>query len=488
MTKNLKKIFILCLITILSFNTISTIYIKRVNAEAIATTLGVMATGDALLFLMGISGVTLTTGAMLDDDVRNTLVNNYYAKCQADNISTQTRDKWISDLKNGTLDKTCACWDSFCTWVNGVKVGDSLNQNVIGGFSSSDFYGAYSYNGYTWFYNSENDRLQNLNLESIIIFNNTGSSNLHIIGYTQTGEIQEFNFGRDLAISSSSKYNGFGNNSISNNTNSTNIKVLRCMSAYGFTLWNTNYEKNYSSLDVSIDYTQNATLSKVLGLNDANDLNIGRDLIFLGNDSISKNQDSVPINWGGIGVLNPTTGELELSPDVIDFAFQGWQQIENDGVNSDASAIILQNIMDRLQELTDVIVGENVTGNDWVIGATDSIPSVVDRTDSDSISISQKIEPNQYIAIGNFKNVFPFCIPFDIFEFFKILNAQPVAPYLEIPFSIPTGISGGHLNLTEHTLIIDLSQYESISVVCRAMFLLLFIIGLAFVTRYLIKG
>lgn len=78
------------------------------------------------------------------------------------------------------------------------------------------------------------------------------------------------------------------------------------------------------------------------------------------------------------------------------------------------------------------------------------------------------------------KDFFPFCIPFDIVDFVGVLCADPVAPSFEWTFTQYSG--------QKDTLEIDLSPFDQVAQLLRNMELLLFIIGLAFLTRNLIRG
>ena len=78
------------------------------------------------------------------------------------------------------------------------------------------------------------------------------------------------------------------------------------------------------------------------------------------------------------------------------------------------------------------------------------------------------------------KKFFPFCIPFDLYDFFTCLNADPVAPVIEWVIPLPGGGT--------YPLVIDLSAFDSVAQLLRRLQLLLFCVGLAFKTRDLIKG
>lgn len=78
------------------------------------------------------------------------------------------------------------------------------------------------------------------------------------------------------------------------------------------------------------------------------------------------------------------------------------------------------------------------------------------------------------------KDFFPFCIPFDIVDFVGVLCADPVAPSFDWTFTQFDG--------QKDTLTIDLAPFDEVAQLLRNMELLLFIIGLAFLTRNLIRG
>ena len=100
-----------------------------------------------------------------------------------------------------------------------------------------------------------------------------------------------------------------------------------------------------------------------------------------------------------------------------------------------------------------------------------------DLVDS-SYSVAQPVDSG--FEIPGLQSVFPFCIPFDLYHFFACLAADAVAPSFELPFVVD--------GLVDYTFQIDLSVFEPVAQVLRIMELLLFCIGLALVTRNLIRG
>lgn len=75
---------------------------------------------------------------------------------------------------------------------------------------------------------------------------------------------------------------------------------------------------------------------------------------------------------------------------------------------------------------------------------------------------------------------FPFCIPFDLYDFLCCLNADPVTPVIDWGVPLPDG--------SIYPIKVDLSEFDSIAQLLRRLQLLLFCIGLAAKTRDLIKG
>lgn len=82
-------------------------------------------------------------------------------------------------------------------------------------------------------------------------------------------------------------------------------------------------------------------------------------------------------------------------------------------------------------------------------------------------------------ALADLSKFFPFCIPFDLFDFFKLLNADPVAPSFTWEIQDLSGQTYG--------LTVDLSQWDSVAQLFRRLQLFLFVCGLAAASRKYIK-
>lgn len=88
---------------------------------------------------------------------------------------------------------------------------------------------------------------------------------------------------------------------------------------------------------------------------------------------------------------------------------------------------------------------------------------------------------NNDTFLADLKHLFPFCIPFDLVDCFKLFNAEPVTPRMEFP------VHFGIINY-DHTFVIDLKDFNNVAVVCRSTFLIIYMTGLILATRALIKG
>ena len=89
--------------------------------------------------------------------------------------------------------------------------------------------------------------------------------------------------------------------------------------------------------------------------------------------------------------------------------------------------------------------------------------------------------PSDYtqFQLVDLKNFFPFCIPFDLFHFFELLYAEPVAPVLHWEMADLAGKT--------YSITIDLSEWNSVAQLFRRLQLFLFVCGLAAASRKFIK-
>lgn len=103
--------------------------------------------------------------------------------------------------------------------------------------------------------------------------------------------------------------------------------------------------------------------------------------------------------------------------------------------------------------------------------------------------------PEEYTP--DITEIFPFCIPFDFYLLFDLFSAEPEAPHFTIPFPIPERIKvdsdgnfSGQYEYQQRQIEIDFRdkpELEAFMAVFRRGELILFVAGLALVTRKFIR-
>nr|DAX01721.1 MAG TPA: hypothetical protein [Inoviridae sp.] len=130
-------------------------------------------------------------------------------------------------------------------------------------------------------------------------------------------------------------------------------------------------------------------------------------------------------------------------------------------------------VIDRTEEGSKVIDEDGVTTKDWVYA--DSTTKVPDITIPNEGEVSKELKNYTFAGL---EKIFPFCLPFDMIDFIKVLDATPQAPHFKYAFPYPT-TSG----MKTFEIDIDLSPFDSVAELLRDMECLLFIMGLVLVTR-----
>lgn len=111
--------------------------------------------------------------------------------------------------------------------------------------------------------------------------------------------------------------------------------------------------------------------------------------------------------------------------------------------------------------------------------ATDGvIADTIDGTLTVSGEVAEEepeFEVNGPIGVSGLTEVFPFCIPFDIYDLLSLMAAEPETPVFTVRFVIP--------GIINEEFTIDLTPFNAVAQIVRTMELICFAIGLALVTR-----
>lgn len=86
----------------------------------------------------------------------------------------------------------------------------------------------------------------------------------------------------------------------------------------------------------------------------------------------------------------------------------------------------------------------------------------------------------QSLKLPDLRTLFPFCIPFDLYNIVTAFNVEPQAPHVQIPFNIPA------IGL-QYTFDLDFSDFNGVAQICRTMEFVAFAVGLAILTSKVIR-
>lgn len=86
-----------------------------------------------------------------------------------------------------------------------------------------------------------------------------------------------------------------------------------------------------------------------------------------------------------------------------------------------------------------------------------------------------KVDPDVSDYTLDFRKLFPFCIPFDVYKAVKLLDSSPTAPVIHYKFYLTKSKT--------YTINLNLNKFNAVAAILRKMECLLFIVGLATATR-----
>lgn len=174
------------------------------------------------------------------------------------------------------------------------------------------------------------------------------------------------------------------------------------------------------------------------------------------------------LDYNSIGI-NIKTGDIVLPTDDPDYN-------PGDSAILDVGGSWGETISDIV---TETIPGEFSDGKEGEASLEYENSETAEEQVEDTLQdeISQEVSDYQ---VNGLASVFPFCIPFDMYAFVECLAADPVAPSFTWRFYVP--------GICDEMLVIDLSDFDQAAQILRTMELLLFCVGLAFITRKIIRG
>lgn len=143
----------------------------------------------------------------------------------------------------------------------------------------------------------------------------------------------------------------------------------------------------------------------------------------------------------------------------------------------------LQNVVDDLST-ADGYTADPGTVDGYEIPEDDKWLYVPITEINDALQVISGMNVNGPKQSPGLTTVFPFCIPWDIYHFFEALAADPTPPRFEATLRLPAAIGG------DQTIVLDFNTttWNTLAQILRTMELLAFCVGLAVITRHLIRG
>ena len=192
--------------------------------------------------------------------------------------------------------------------------------------------------------------------------------------------------------------------------------------------------------------------------------------------------------------IDPDTPLQDVPWDGLDTNLQNLynQGLEEIGAIGDAQDAIIDSIGVQTGALEGAISGNAGVVSGAIGQAVSDIQDAIsEQTESLSESASATAEATESIAEAledetidwqkfDLRGLFPFCIPFDIYNMLEALDASPTAPHVQLPFVIESiGFS--------YTIDLDFSAFDQVAAVMRQMELIVYGLALAWATSKVIK-
>ena len=186
-----------------------------------------------------------------------------------------------------------------------------------------------------------------------------------------------------------------------------------------------------------------------------------------------------------------TLGVIPPSGTLFNEAYPQWLEHQRE-LEDGTTETVVQIGLGNTQAETESLTQEQIWSGQGTLTVPDVVPGTATLSDviSAIVALPGQIVTSITTALTNFftisgeassfgiqlKDFFPFCIPFDLFDFLTVLSADPQAPVFKWEIPVP------QLGRT-FEFEVDLSPWDPVASVFRTFELLAFIVGLALITR-----
>ncbi len=432
----IKRILAINLIVLIMFTSCFIDY-KKAYATALLPLLpeAGIATEEAMAWLMASFGLEPAPSVDFNDTTSvkqwgEMQKAKFIGFCINNGITAVKATAWITKVAEGTLDKGNEVWNSFKSWVTSLYPETVKYSN----------------------YGTSITGISPIGIDTVHFANSLGSSKVDLRFRDYNNDIKAIwcvvgNSLMELWLYSKYVF-GAGNNVAYKLTNDIYVyPYQQCQGSYAELVCPEFPKTNKTIEEVTSYISPVAFYDNVGGISDIYD------------------RDGDLVNYDVVG----KAGNGTIADDVIPI---DWQNIK------DADGTItrtLEAVKTKAVPIDDVMADVGVIGIDLVRGKV--IDSDKDTTnDKDVTAVTTPGEISEYRL--NLTDLFPFCLPFDLVDFIKVLRATPESPKFTWKFAYPTinGMKTADLN-------VDLAPWNTVALIFRRMELLAFIIGLILITR-----
>ena len=236
-----------------------------------------------------------------------------------------------------------------------------------------------------------------------------------------------------------------------------------------------------SSMQVSNTYFDNGSLACNFPVFD--DYSILENYLKTGNDSAAINKEPKKLVWADVksmaGKLPSTFNSLTNLPTGKALSSNVLKDFNKDMTNYRKTA--------SPDDLTNPDTQTQVATKTMQEAVTKNTVDEKEKEDEDTKPVPlpdyptpDKVDIDGSEATRDWRLVFPFCIPFDMIDLYRVFAAEPQAPHWEIPLKSET------FNI-DYTFVIDFEQFEVLAEIFRTFQIILFILGLCMITSKVIK-
>ena len=181
----------------------------------------------------------------------------------------------------------------------------------------------------------------------------------------------------------------------------------------------------------------------------------------------------------------PATPIPTVAPGDID-GYWNREAEQLGGIGNDIGNIAddLDDLRDIEADQTDILEGIEQGIVDQTGALTNSLDQLGESVDDLSQDISNALDVPTAQEIADYKfdlrTLFPFCIPFDIYNILRAFDGMAAAPHVQLPVVIPS------INFS-YTLDLDFQQFNPVAAVLRQVELLVYALCLAYGTSKVIR-